>query len=539
MKDNDSNNINNKNEFSVFSQSNINQKNENNNNINEENNKDFDLILKETLSVDTIDIINNNNVNNNNEPSNNYIEEFDPNNVSDPFLIETIEPNNEEPDNNIQEKEKEKKYINTNKDITPPNPSYKKNSKEININKENPYELNKPDDKFNQGFNNNNNINNNNNNNNGQNNRRYEHDIKKIKEIIERCKLLASEAFKFYENYEFQKAINTLNKAMNGLDKLKQSILNNKTEFTQVLPEVASLRQKMFISSIKFRFTIYQLIPRRFRPVPYDPKQNIQEFVKRYVLVDPFMSFDDIYDSTIDESKGIKSMMIEYFEKSQRRGYKNLLLFGPEGSGKTLAVHALANYLKGKVAQLEGIELFKIENFSLEFVKCAFNYMPNKPLIIYIRNIEKMFNNMNNFDFIYDKVCSSKLKNAILIASTSILESQLPKEISKKFHYTFCIRPADLKYKHHFIKFIAKKLDLKINFIENELIAFGYENLRNYSNEDIFNLIVKAIDLKKKNYNEGEENMVYADGISVNDLKEALNYVKGKMDENVLKNYYL
>ena len=112
MKDNDSNNINNKNEFSVFSQSNINQKNENNNNINEENNKDFDLILKETLSVDTIDIINNNNVNNNNEPSNNYIEEFDPNNVSDPFLIETIEPNNEEPDNNIQEKEKEKKYIN-------------------------------------------------------------------------------------------------------------------------------------------------------------------------------------------------------------------------------------------------------------------------------------------------------------------------------------------------------------------------------------------------------------------------------------------
>ena len=146
--------------------------------------------------------------------------------------------------------------------------------------------------------------------------------------------------------------------------------------------------------------------------------------------------------------------------------------------------------------------------------------MPNKPLIIYIRNIEKMFNNMNNFDFIYDKVCSSKLKNAILIASTSILESQLPKEISKKFHYTFCIRPADLKYKHHFIKFIAKKLDLKINFIENELIAFGYENLRNYSNEDIFNLIVKAIDLKKKNYNEGEGNMVYADGISVNDLKE-------------------
>ena len=72
-----------------------------------------------------------------------------------------------------------------------------------------------------------------------------------------------------------------------------------------------------------------------------------------------------------------------------------------------------------------------------------------------------------------------------------------------------------------------------------QLYGIFWIKLKDSPNEDIFNLIVKAIDLKKKNYNEGEGNMVYADGISVNDLKEALNYVKGKMDENVLKNYYL
>ena len=341
-------------------------------------------------------------------------------------------------------------------------------------------------------------------------------------------------------NYEIKKAINNLTNAVKGLDGLKQSITNNKTEFNSFLPRISSMRIKIFNDLHKYHLTIYQLIPRKFQPVKfYDT--NFQEFIKRYILTEPFISFEDIYDPNPDTNKKIKTMIIDYYQKSQRLNYKNLLLFGPNGSGKTLAVHALANSLNGKVAQLEGLELFKIPSFSLEFVKISFNYMQFKPLIVYIKNIEKMFSNMNNFNFIYDKVCSSKIDNIILIASTSILENQLPKEISQKFHYTYCIRPCEKNQKINLIKFICHKIGIALNAIDKDINEFVYKNLGNYSNEDIFNLIVAAIDCKKNKIGKGENilEQVYKEGINLEDIYNAINLVKGSMTPIVMKNYYL
>ena len=398
----------------------------------------------------------------------------------------------------------------------------------------NPYDLNQPNiPNINYP-----NLNNGNPKNNSGN--RYAHDMKKIRDIIDRCELLYKQAQTKYENYEIKKAINNLTNAVKGLDGLKQSITNNKTEFNSFLPRISSMRIKIFNDLHKYRLTIYQLIPRKFQPVKfYDT--NFQEFIKRYILTEPFISFEDIYDPNPDTNKKIKTMIIDYYQKSQRLNYKNLLLFGPNGSGKTLAVHALANSLNGKVAQLEGLELFKIPSFSLEFVKISFNYMQFKPLIVYIRNIEKMFSNMNNFNFIYDKVCSSKINNIILIASTSILENQLPKEISQKFHYTYCIRPCEKNQKINLIKFICHKIGITLNAIDKDINKFVYKNLGNYSNEDIFNLIVAAIDCKKNKIGKGENilEQVYKEGINLEDIYNAINFVKGSMTPIVMKNYYL
>ena len=324
-------------------------------------------------------------------------------------------------------------------------------------------------------------------------------DETRIKNIMNKCESLCKQAFNDYENYKIKEAITLLSKAIKGLDELKQTILNKKTSFATLLPEIDSLRNIAFKNLQEYRINLYQIINQKFKPVPYDKTQPLIEYSKRYLLTDPFISFDDIFDPVMDQNKKLKFEMNEYFKKAQRKGYKNLLLYGPKGSGKTLAVHALAKDLEGMVAQIEGTELFQIPYFAMEFVKGIFNYMKNKPLIVYIKNMEDMFSYKNDFNFLYDKTNSSSSKDVIFIASTTVPVQMLPKEVSNKFHYVHCIRPVDKNQKLNYIKFILEKLGAKLNMSDEDLNNFVFQNLNNYSNGDIFNLIKTAIDMKKWN----------------------------------------
>ena len=378
-----------------------------------------------------------------------------------------------------------------------------------------------------------------NNNNKGINNNNNPNDSKRIKAILDTCIALYHQSSQQYENFNIKEAMKSLCKSIKGLDGLKQTILNKKTSFTSLIPKITSLRNKAFSNLQEYRINIYLIIGLKFRPAPYDQVEPLLEFAKRYILTEPFVSFDDVFDPALDENKKLKFVMNDYFKKAQRLGYKNLLLYGPRGSGKTLAVHALAYDLKAKVAQIEGIELFKIPYFSKEFVKAAFSFMQNKPLIVYLKNIEQMFSNMNNFNFIYDRVSSSTLPNIIFIASTTELMQRLPKDVSKKFHYAHCIRPAAKNQKLNYIKFLSQKIGIKINLSEQELNNFAFENLINYSNEDIFNLIKTAIEIKRQQFGNDEENMVYKEGLNYNEIMNALQKVKGNLTPNEIKNYYL
>ena len=570
LKNDNSNNNNNK--------SNLNQNKENNNNNNDSNklfnpyesnnnisNDDFNPYENKNSNNITKNDLNkneNNNKNDNTDPfeDNNNDNPFENNNENNPF-------NNKFEDNILNNDNNQNNNDNNNQRL----PSFE-NFEESSFN---PYQDNNNNNNnnfnnMNSNFNNNmhSNFNNNNNNqgnnylnnfggptdfpnnnippnpfgNNGPNNNYNNNnpaDAKKIKAIMNTCITLYKQASNQYDNFNIREAIKTLCKSIKGLDGLKQTIINKKTSFNSLLPKITSLRNKAFSNLQEYRINIYQLINLKFKPVPYNDTVPLLEFTKRYLLCEPFISFDDIFDPSPDQNKKLKFVMNDYFKKSQRMGYKNFLLYGPRGSGKTLAVHALANDLKGKVAQIEGLELFQIPYFAKEFVKYAFGYMQFKPLIVYIKNMEKMFSNMINFNFLYDKTSSSNLQNVIFIASTTVPIQQLPKEISKKFHYYHCIRPADKSQKLNYIKFISLKIGIKINMSDEDLNSFAFQNLRNYSNEDIFNLIITAINLKKKEIGNDEENRVYKEGLNDRDIMNALKSVKGNLTPEVMKTYYL
>ena len=366
-----------------------------------------------------------------------------------------------------------------------------------------------------------------------------EGDEKRITKILNTCESLYNKSINQYENYNIREAMMSLCKAIKGLDGLKQSILNKKTNFTSFLPNIISLRSKTFKNLQEYRVNIYQIINSKFRPVPYDQSQPLPEFAQRYLLTEPFVSFDEIFDPAMDQNKKLKFVMNDIFKKSQRIGYKSLLICGPKGSGKTLAVHALAHDLKGKVAQIEGPQLFKIPYFAMEFAKLIFNYMKEKPLIVYIKNMEEMFSSMNDFNFLYDRTSSSHLPNVIFIASSTVPIQMLPKEVSKKFHYVHCIRPVDNNNKNNYIKFLSQKIGIRIHISDEDLISFAFKNLNNYSNGDIFNLIITAIEMKKKEIEDDEGYKVYKEGLNEKDLFQALNNAPGTMTPEVMKNYYL
>ena len=71
-------------------------------------------------------------------------------------------------------------------------------------------------------------------------------------------------------------------------------------------------------------------------PATYNQTEPLLEFTKKYLLCEPFILFDDILDSSPNQNKKLKFIMNNYFKKSQRMVYKNLLIYSLKGKVKYL-----------------------------------------------------------------------------------------------------------------------------------------------------------------------------------------------------------
>ena len=371
-----------------------------------------------------------------------------------------------------------------------------------------------------------------------------DNDTKRIKAIISKCESVVNTAKTQYDAFDIRDAITTICKAIKGLDTLKNTINTQKQNCSYLLPLVTALRNKSFATLQEYRIMIYRIIPIRFKPVLYKPYEDHNDslinFCGKYILNKPFISFDDIYENkSIDEMKKIKNTLNNNLSQAQKTGNKCFLIYGPKGCGKTLYVHALANQMGAKIAQIEGIELFKIPFFSREFIKACFANMQFKPLIIYMKNIEQMFSVMNNFNYIYDKIASSYELNVYFFASSSINVYNLPRQIADKFQFFQCIKPVLKEDKSDYIRFIGRKIGIEIKMNDKELNNLAMDNLNHFSNRDIFDLICNAIEIKKQNSPPNDLNMVYREGLYEDDIMKAFSNVQGSLTTEILKSYYI
>ena len=347
-------------------------------------------------------------------------------------------------------------------------------------------------------------------------------DFKRIEEIIKKCESIFNTAKTNYENYYIKESIASLKKIISTLSSVKETISNKKMELSVFLPQINMLENISQTALYNNRLYLYESINKKYKsinPKLYKNNESLIDFCLKLVLINPFISNDDIYDN-----ENMKEIFSNNLMEANYKRKRCILLYGDRGSGKTLLVHGYARKIGACVAQVDDGEILKIQFFAKEFVKVCFKHIPcNKPILVYMKNIENMFSSLKQFDFIYDRIASALESSIYFIASTNLDLKKLPKKIYDKFQFFQEVTTVETKNKSDFLKFICDKVDIKLNASLFDLNSFAYDYLDNFPNKKIYELVKIAIDMKKeKNNQNNEPNWVYKEGLNLDDLKAAV-----------------
>ena len=482
-----------------------------NNNINNDRN----ILDNFDKPIDINDLPNNNNNFMNNNNNNNF-----PNNNNNFANNNNNMNNNNNYGNNNNYNQNNNNYANN---FGGPN-NYNNNNNFNNNNYNNNYNNNNYNN-YNNNFNNNNYNNNNfNNNNNNNNNDEF---TKKIQNILNVCDTKYKNAIAQFKNFQIIESKIELNKLMNNLTTLEKTAKDKNV--TSLLPTIISLKNNITNKFYEYNYFTYILNSSLFKNIQYQKNTDLAKFAEKFILNRSFISFNDIYDTTLDQNKPTKSMILEIYERAQKSGYKTLFLYGPNGSGKTLYVHALAAELGAVLGQLDNLQFIKIQFFVKEFARLMSEYR-KRPVIIYIKNVDALSRNaLGEILFLMDKYNGSK-QNALLIGSSPFPVKNLPQKL--QFNYKVLINSANQNNKINLFKFMINKFGIKIPMNDGDLNNFVYQNLRNYSNRDIFNVIKAAMNLKKESGGNIFE-------IGRNELEKAIKSTPGSLDPQCMQFYGL
>ena len=369
----------------------------------------------------------------------------------------------------------------------------------------------------------NNNFNNNNNNNN---NDQY---MKKIQDIITVCDTKFKNAINQFKNYQIIESKKNLKNLINSLTSLEKTVKEKNQYASSLLPNISSLRNNISKKLYEYNYFTYILSAGLFKNIQYQKNYDLAQFAQKFILTRSFVSFSDIYDTSPDPNRSTKQILLDYYERAQRTKYKTLFLYGPQGSGKTLCVHALANELGAVLGQMDNLQNIKVQFLVKEFARLLTEYY-NRPIIIYIKNVDTLAKNaLGEILFLHDKF-NSYPRNAIFVCSSPYPLKNLPQEL--KFKYIHLVNCANQNNKYNLFKFLTNKFGINVTMSDTDLSNFVYQNLRNYSNKDVFQVIKLAMDLKKQNGGNIFE-------ISRSDLEKVLKIQPGSLDSQCMQYYGL
>ncbi len=338
---------------------------------------------------------------------------------------------------------------------------------------------------------------------------KIEEEKKKTERIFDECFKKMKDSFSLFKQSEIIKSIELLKKGLKILKQLKEYIEKKGIFLKEYIPKINCLLSRFLSLQSKYYMELYNYHKTKFNYKPKDNSQSTKEYINQYIIQNNFISFNDIFQG--EQENNLQNYLIHTYNKAIISKNKSLLLYGPNGCGKSISVLALAEYVKANFIQIDNINLFEIEKFSLEL---SFLCLSNQPIILYLKNIENFIPVINHLNFIFDKlVNNNKINNKIfVVASTKIKPEKLPKNLCNLFIIFHYVEPLLSKYRVDYVKFLSQNFNIFLNINDENLNKICIENLNNYSNEDIKNLLLS------KTYSQNQENGI---SLSYNDLINA------------------
>ena len=113
------------------------------------------------------------------------------------------------------------------------------------------------------------------------------------------------------------------------MDSITKSINEKNQAASSLLPSISALRSEVRRKLSEYNFMTYQLLLSLFKNINYDPKMDLANLVKKFMLNCPFVSFNDIFDPTTNQNKTIQNIIFDIYNRTQRSGFKGILYLVP------------------------------------------------------------------------------------------------------------------------------------------------------------------------------------------------------------------
>ena len=347
--------------------------------------------------------------------------------------------------------------------------------------------------------------------------------------IIKVCDDKFKNAVAQFKNYQLVESKKNLKHIISSLNTLEQSIKNQKQFALDLIPNITTLKTDVTKKLNEYNYFTYILEQTLLKNIQYSSNFDLPTFAAKFIIKHPYSSFDDIFDTTLDNNKPTRNILLNIFNDAQFSGYKSLFLYGPKGSGKTLYAHALASEIGGVIGQINDLRIIKINYFVKEFAR-VITECTTKPIIIFLKNIETMTQYaLNEILFLHDKF-NTEQRRVLFICSSQYPLRGLPYQL--KFKYVQLINGAGQKNKYNLFKFYFSKFGINFKMSDDDLNNFVTQNFRNYSNKDVFFVVKQMMDIKKQ---KGEN--IY--DLGRDELEQAMKLRPGSLDQQSMQYYYL